>query len=490
MLTVAYCRVSTEEQAAEGYSIDGQTTKLTAYAELHDLGAVTVMADPGASGKNTKRPGLQQVITAVHAGHVGHVLVWRLDRLSRDLGDLIALAKLFEDRGVSIHSVTENLDLSSPTGRMFFHILGSFAQFYREQLAENVKMGTAQARAEGRCTNRPPTGYDLIDGLLVANDAGATVRRVFEMRSEGATQPAIEAATGIKHSTVVAILQNRTYLGELRHKDQWFPGIHEPLIDQQLWDAAHRGRRPGIKRGRDLMSGRVRCGQCGRVMSIQSNGQGQHQYRCKHRGQGCTLPARSNNGLLRAAVHALALLNDPALQHAIRAHLSMRQQPGPDRRRRTPGAADALAAKRDEQTKLLQLYYKGHIDENLLAAEQARLRYEIENLAYDAEAVALAAIRSTDLAARFEEVLRVLETLNIGDLWPHATEAERRTLLDELLDHVEVHHDRLRVHLNGSPPLNVAFSEVGLKDSELSRVGGASLTVDPPPLDTGRYPVG
>jgi site-specific DNA recombinase len=82
MMTIAYCRVSTEEQAAEGYSIDGQTAKLTAYADLHDLGDVTVIEDPGASGKNTNRPGLQRLIAMVEAGHVDHILLWRLDRLS------------------------------------------------------------------------------------------------------------------------------------------------------------------------------------------------------------------------------------------------------------------------------------------------------------------------------------------------------------------------------------------------------------------------
>lgn len=92
MLTVAYCRVSTEEQAAEGFSIDGQAEKLRAYAELHDLGAATVVADPGWSGKNLERPGLQQLLAMVEAGHVRNVLTWRLDRLSRNLGDLILLA--------------------------------------------------------------------------------------------------------------------------------------------------------------------------------------------------------------------------------------------------------------------------------------------------------------------------------------------------------------------------------------------------------------
>ena len=77
MLTVAYCRVSTDEQAEEGFSIEGQADKLRAYSALRDLGEVHVVTDPGLSGKNLNRSGLQQVLAAVEAGHVSHVLVWR-----------------------------------------------------------------------------------------------------------------------------------------------------------------------------------------------------------------------------------------------------------------------------------------------------------------------------------------------------------------------------------------------------------------------------
>ena len=72
--------------------------------------------------------------------------------------------------GVALHSFTEKIDLSSATGRMFYNILGSFAQFYREQVAENVRMGMHQAVRQGKWINRPKTGYDLIDGELVPNE--------------------------------------------------------------------------------------------------------------------------------------------------------------------------------------------------------------------------------------------------------------------------------------------------------------------------------
>ena len=274
MLTVAYCRVSTEEQAAEGFSIDGQADKLRVYAELHDLGDVTVIADPGRSGKDMERPGLQQLLTMVEQGHVANVLTWRLDRLSRNLSDLILLADRFGQAGVALHSFTEKIDLSSATGRMFYNILGSFAQFYREQLAENERMGMQQAVRQGKWVNRPKTGYDLVDGELVPNDMAPVVRRIFTMRAEGASQSMIENATGVKYSTVLSILGSRIYLGEVQLNGEWFPGHHEPIITPELFAAAHRGRTKGRRKGRDLLGGKIRCGLCHRLMSIDRNGQG------------------------------------------------------------------------------------------------------------------------------------------------------------------------------------------------------------------------
>lgn len=220
MLTLAYCRVSTEEQAQEGFSIEGQTDKLRAYFLLHDLGEVTVLTDPGISGKDMVRPGLQQLLTAVTAGHVSHVLVWKLDRLSRKLQDLLQLRDTFEKHGVALHSVCENLDLSTPSGRWFFSMMGGQAEYYRDALAENVRMGHERAVKEGRWINRPKTGYDLVDGRLVPNVDAALVIECFRLRGEGLGYRAIEERTGVKYSTVKAIVDSRIYRGEVLHRQK------------------------------------------------------------------------------------------------------------------------------------------------------------------------------------------------------------------------------------------------------------------------------
>jgi DNA invertase Pin-like site-specific DNA recombinase len=473
MLTVAYCRVSTEEQAAEGFSITGQADKLRAYAQLHDLGAVTVVEDPGRSGKDLERPGLQQLLGMVAEGHVRHVLVWRLDRLSRNLGDLILLAERFAECGVGLHSFTEKLDLSSATGRMFYNILGAFAQFYREQLAENVRMGMQQAAREGRWTNRPKTGYSLVNGELVPNEDAPRVRWIFRLRAQGRSMAAIERATGIKVSTVRSILLSRVYLGEVVLKGQWFAGSHEALVSPEEWEAAHRGFVPGRRRAGHVLSGRVRCGMCGRVASVH-HGRDVLLFRCWHRGKGCRQPARSARGLERAAVFGMRLVaEDEGLHAAIRRELAggaaiARERdaaPGGSRRKRL-GISDLEGRRR----KLLELFYRDGISAEGFRAEEERIAHQIEALRAEEVLQQGHVVAGSRLAERFEEVARMLQAFDVDRLWAEASEDERRVLVEELIDAVVIFPDHLEVGVSGVPRLNVLLREVGLRE-DLSNVG-------------------
>jgi len=478
MLTVAYCRVSTEEQAAEGFSIEGQADRLRGYAELHELGEVTVVADPGWSGKDLHRPGLQQLLSMVEAGHVSNVLLWRLDRLSRNLADLILLADKCGQHGVALHSFTEKLDLSSATGRMFYNILGSFAQFYREQLSENVRMGIHQGAKQGKWMNRPKTGYDLVDGNLVPNDDAPRVREIFRMRAEGASHRAIEERTGIKFSTVGAILRSRIYLGEVQHREEWFPGLHEAIITVEEFGAAQRPFVKGRRRGKDLLSGRVFCGLCGKRMPIETNGDGRSMYRCRHRGEGCKQPRRTNTGLVRAAVLGMQLVgSDQRLQEAIRRRLAGGGRSGPrDEARRPPRRrpAESLVTLNERRRKLLELYYRDEITGSFFKEEESRIASQIEAVRSEVASEGQAAEDADDLTVRFERVVAILTKLDVDVVWSEASEQERRVLIEELIDRVSIFPDHLEVQVVGAPTLNVAFDEVGLAQSQNARVGGGT----------------
>ncbi len=475
MMTLAYCRVSTEEQAEEGFSIEGQADKLRAYSEFRDLGEVVVIADPGRSGKDMKRPGLQELLAAVEARHVSHVIVWRLDRLSRNLADLILLADRFGELGVALHSVSENLDLSSASGRMFYNILGTFAQYFREQLSENVRMGNERAVKEGRWLNRPKTGYDLRDGVLIPNADAVRVQEVFRLRGERVSYRIISERTGLNYSTVSSILKSEIYLGRVLLNGQWYPGNHERIISDEEWRAAHVGFAKGVQPARDVLSGRVRCGMCGKRMAVAQNGQGSTFYRCWNRGQGCAQPARSTKGLSRSAVLGMSLLgSDPQLQEAIRRKMSggTREDPSGGRGNRPALSSVDLGRLSEDRRALLQLHYNGKISADGFKEEEDRLLVDIQLARSQASQRATDAQSRSDLERRFERVAEVLSSLDIEAVWKAAEDSERRVLVEEFVEWVTVFRDHLEVSVVGAPALNVLLGEVGLKESEIVGVGG------------------
>jgi len=461
-LSVIYVRVSTEDQV--DFSPDAQARRCKDYGRQHDLGPFVVIVDPGFTGSTLKRPGMQELLELVEAGRVAHVIVWRLDRLSRDTGDQSYLVRLFGRLGVRLHSVNDGvIDLDTASGRLHVGFHGVLAQYYREQLIENVRMGMEQAARKGRWLNRAPTGYDMVNGELVPNEVAPLVGRIFALRACGASYPAIEREVGICYSTVRQIVHNRVYLGEVRLRDQWFPGNHPALVTREKFDAAHRGHVPGRRRGRDLLHGRVRCGLCGRRIGPDTNERGQMLYRCWHRGKGCKQPGRSANGLQRAAVLGLReLASNMELQEAIREELGrhVRQEAsaiGPNRQ----ASITALMTKRN---KLLQLHYDDRITAEAFSQEESRLTAQIESLRSEEAQIQAERMLRDDLATRYSEVEELLARIDIEAAWEAATPAERRVLIEELVEAVVVFPDHLEVQVAGAPPLNVTLAEVGLRE--------------------------
>ena len=457
--TVAYVRVSTEDQVE--FSPDAQLKRCRDLARLRGLEPVTVLADEGWSGKNLERPAMRKLLELVETGQVKHLLIWRWDRLSRDQGDFATLVKLFDRHGVKVHSVNEgDLDLASASGRMQIGVHGVFAQYYRDQIVENTRMGQRQAAEQGRWLNRAPTGYDMINGKLVPNDMAPLVQRIFALRASGASFPTIAAEVGIEYSTVRHISLNRVYLGEVRLGNDWFPGIHEALIEPSQFNATIRAHTKGQRRSRDLLSGIVRCGLCGRVAGVHYNDRNQTIYRCRHRGQGCAQPGRSAKGLHRAAVLGLRVLaNDTALQGAIRAQLTTNRH---ESATCGPRAASTVASLNRKERKLLDLYYADKIEPDAFAEESRRLTTQRRTLQ---DEIAASEQESRDLERavdQFEHVTALLSELDLESLWEEANATERRLLVEDLIDTVNFYPDRLAVQVAGAPPLLVTLEEVGL----------------------------
>ena len=247
----AYVRVSTQEQAKEGYSIGEQIERLTKYCAAMEWTLYRVYTDPGFSGASTDRPGLQEMINDVQAGKLQKIVVYKLDRLSRSqLDTLYLIEKVFLANGCDFVSMNENFDTSTPFGRAMIGILAVFAQLEREQIKERLMMGLDARAKDGKWRGgTPPFGYDYENDTLRINEHDALiVKTIFEMFLAGSPLQQIETfliskgfkqrGTDFSVCNLRYILSNYAYAGYIRYRSEWLPGTQEPIINEADIDAA------------------------------------------------------------------------------------------------------------------------------------------------------------------------------------------------------------------------------------------------------------
>ena len=315
-LTAIYIRVSTQEQATEGYSISEQTDRLNKYCEALKWRVYRVYTDAGYSGSTTSRPALQSLITDVKGHKVNRVLVYKLDRLSRSQKDTLQLIEdVFLANGVDFVSMNENFDTSTPFGRAMVGILAVFAQLEREQIKERMFMGKqARANTGQYSAGKAPIGYDYIPGTkneparLIVNDfEKLQIQKVFNDYANGVTASKIAEglnAAGMTHKygiwmpkTIRGIIESKTYLGYIKYCNVWYKSDHEPLISEALFNACQTihekhvadhvayNRRPG--KATTFFGGLLVCAQCGEKYTkttTYSNGKKYAYYRCSTHG--------------------------------------------------------------------------------------------------------------------------------------------------------------------------------------------------------------
>jgi len=167
MKAIGYIRVSTEDQAREGISLENQEAKIRAYASINDFELVEVIRDGGASGKDLERKGVAKLLDLVERGKVGAVIVLKLDRLSRRTLDTLSLIENFELKGIAFHSISERVDTKSAPGKFFLTIISAFAQMERDLIAERTRDALKHKKQKGEWTGRVPFGFRMENNRLV-----------------------------------------------------------------------------------------------------------------------------------------------------------------------------------------------------------------------------------------------------------------------------------------------------------------------------------
>ena len=303
-----YARVSTQEQAREGYSIEEQADRLKKYCEAIGQQDYSLYIDPGFSGASMDRPELRRLIADVKRGIISKVIVYKLDRLSRSQKDtLYIIEDVILANGADFESITERFDTGTPFGRAMIGILSVFAQLEREQITERMKMGKEGRAKTGRWSggSQAPIGYDYKDGHLVVNEYEAMqIKEAYELYIGGHSIKDITRqfeAKGYAHKygpfgvwSVARVLKNPIYTGRLSFKGEIYQGEHDAIIDDETFEKAQKRHEAQPKnshtfKNRSYLAGLVYCRRCGAkyaALFLKDKGFKQYDYyKCYSRTQ-------------------------------------------------------------------------------------------------------------------------------------------------------------------------------------------------------------
>jgi DNA invertase Pin-like site-specific DNA recombinase len=266
--TIIRCAVYTRKSSEEGLeqsfnSLDAQREACVAYVESQKHEGWSVVKeryDDGAySGGTMERPALKRILSDVSAGKIETIIVYKVDRLTRSLSDFAKIIEVFDSHQVSFVSVTQQFNTTTSMGRLTLNVLLSFAQFERELTGERIRDKVAASKKKGMWMGGVvPLGYDRVERRLVVNGPDAdTVREIFRQYMRlGCVQKLRDylekhriyskvrtSSTGhtsgggvYSRGALYCLLNNRIYIGEIVHREQAYPGQHDPIISRKLWD--------------------------------------------------------------------------------------------------------------------------------------------------------------------------------------------------------------------------------------------------------------
>jgi site-specific DNA recombinase len=463
-----YVRRSTDDEH-QPYSIEAQDTRLAAYIGSQPGWRQAARFADDASGANTHRTGLQRALAAARAGVIDVLLVYRVDRLTRSLRDLVTLLDDLDRAGVVFRSATEPFDTANAMGRMLVQMLGMFAQFERDTIIDRVIAGMERKAAAGKWKGgRRPYGYQVSPAtstLIPDQDEAAVVRLTFALyttdRLGGKTIARTLNDRGHRTTTggpwsahqVLRVLSGRIYLGELTFRGITTTSCHPAIIDDTAFGEAQRilaARGDDYSKraanGSDyLLTGLMRCQSCGKAMiGTRAHGRSRvyRYYTCFTRARydtgRCNASRLDADAVEEAVVAALAgFYRD---QHDLIADAITQAQAGHAATK--DGHRAELAAAEHEMTKT-----GAAIDRYLAAFENGTLHPE--DLA---DRLAQLRARSAQLRARRDELAEQVATVptappalalrqvadHIADIVASGSHSQRKALIEVLIAQIKI----------------------------------------------------
>ncbi len=283
-----YTRISTDEERQPN-SLEAQRVRLDSFVSSQPEWQINLRYEDQFTGTVIDRPALSRLLRDAKRGRFDVLLVYRVDRLARSIRGLAQIVDELDQAGVIFRSATEPFDTGTPAGRMVVQMLGVFAEFERALIVERILAGLERKAARGGwCGGRRPYGYDIAadrDHLERNPTEAPLVPVIFDHyvnRQLGSSATAKWLNTNgyrtkngrlWNHGSVLTVIRNRAYIGEIYYRGSWYPAPHEPIVPRELFDRAQtilkeRGEDQSQRRSNAseyLLTSRVRCGRCGQA---------------------------------------------------------------------------------------------------------------------------------------------------------------------------------------------------------------------------------
>lgn len=480
MRAALYARVSSEEQV-EGYSIDAQRRAFQTLVEARGWIACKEYVEEGRSARTediSKRPVFKEMIADASAGKFDVLIVHKLDRFSRNLRITLEYFDKLLKMGVTFISINEQMDFTTPSGKVHLALLGAFAQYYSDNLSQETKKGWAERRAQGLYCGLLPFGaMKGEDGIPVpdtqdrkANIDGQEVsvrnyeglKTAFELAAQGKSDREVAVALTtagyrtagnqgnkpFSKDTVKGMLTNRFYLGYLPDGNaSWIKGKHEPFISEELFNAVQEIRAKRSKPRRTInarartysLSTLMRCDRCGSKMRIQMSPKGRARIYCAGRAEGLGC---NNKGTFLDVYEAQIVwyLENFVIPEDYQARIL-------EAHRRLQSAYDDTNRQKEAlQTSLKrvkELYRWGHISKEEYLADYEDAQRELERL--------------TPVEDKSELLDRLAHFLaNVADAWKEATQEQRNKLARSLFEQIQIEDNKV-VSVKPRPELELFF---------------------------------
>ena len=298
-----YIRVSTFDQAREGFSLGEQEERLKEFCNFKRYNIYKVYQDAGISAKNDKRPAYQEMIEDVKKGNINVIVALKLDRLTRSVYDIEKLMKFVNDYECDIDCMADESNTTTSNGRMVMRIMTSVSQNEIEKCSERTKFGMVGAIKNGHIPNRTGLGFKRKNKKLVPDPLTKDIIvRIFDLYLEGKSHQAIAniynkekvlGKTNWYDSTIQKILSNELYKGDYvngkRTKHQtYYENVIEPIVSKEKWESCQyqklRNARHYERTVTYLFTNKLKCSKSGNFLgghaTTKTNGKKYYYYKC------------------------------------------------------------------------------------------------------------------------------------------------------------------------------------------------------------------